>query len=120
MEYVLKIKLFQWANSNCKETEILFSSKESYTIATKILKGRFDQAVTILGTLQYHVFISTQDRKLLMKKKNKIHQTHIQIIHPDKQKHHFPTHSITRYKFNRFNFQNIFQINLTLTVIQAL
>ena len=47
-------------------------------------------------------------------------QTHIQIIHPDKQKHHFATHSITRYKFNRFNFQNIFQINLAPTVIQAL
>ena len=44
----------------------------------------------------------------------------MQIIHPGKQKHHFPTHSIARYKFNRFNFQHIFQINLTLTVIQAL
>ena len=51
---------------------------------------------------------------------DKIHQTRIQIIHPDKQKHHFSTHSISRYKFNRFNFQNIFQINLTPTVIQAL
>ena len=161
---------FQWAKSNCKETEIFFSSKESYAIATEILKGRFNQPITIPGTLQYHAFISTQDRKLLMKKfsffekydifpkgqkrnrrrgprnylqkrkksprntilwnklcikrqqvpKNKIHQTPIQIIHPDKQKYHFPTHSITRYEFNRFNFQNIFQINLTLTVIQAL
>ena len=60
--------LFQWAKSNCKETEIFFSSKESYAIATEILKGRFDQAVTIPGTLQYHAFIFTQDRKLLMKK----------------------------------------------------
>ena len=59
-------------------------------------------------------------KKTESSKKNKIHQIHIWIIHPDKQKHHFPTHSITRYKFNRFNFQNIFQINLTLTVIQAL
>ena len=33
-----------------------------------MLKGRFDQAVTIPGTLQYHAFISTQDRKFLMKK----------------------------------------------------
>ena len=54
--------------SNCKETEIFFGSKESYAIATKILKGRFDQSVTIPGTLQYHALISTQDRKLLMKK----------------------------------------------------
>ena len=60
--------LFQWAKSNCKETEIFFSSKESYAIANEILKGRFDQAVTIPGTLQYHAFISTQDRKLSMKK----------------------------------------------------
>ena len=37
-------------------------------IATEILKGRFGQAVTISGRLQYHAFISTQDRKLLMKK----------------------------------------------------
>ena len=59
--------LFQWAKSNCKETKILFSSKESYAIATEILKGRFDQAVTIPDTLQYHAFISTQDRKLFMK-----------------------------------------------------
>ena len=58
--------LFQWVKSNCKETKIFFSSKESYAIATEILKGQFDQAVTILGTLQYHAFISTQDRKLLM------------------------------------------------------
>ena len=39
--------LFQWAKSNCKETEIFFSSKENYAIATEILKGRFDQAATI-------------------------------------------------------------------------
>ena len=58
--------------------------------------------------------------KKIVFQKNKIHQTHIQIIYPDKQKHHFPAHLITRYKLNRFNFQNIFQINLTLTVIQAL
>ena len=59
--------LFQWAKSNWKETEIFFSSKESYAIAAEILNGRFDQAVTIPDTLQYHAFISTQDRKLLMK-----------------------------------------------------
>ena len=58
----------QWAKSNCKETEIFFSSKESYAIATEILKRRFDQAVTISSRLQYHAFISTHDRKLLMKK----------------------------------------------------
>ena len=58
----------QWGKSNCKETEIFFSSKESYAIDTEILKGRFDQAVTIPGTQQYHAFISTQDRKHLMKK----------------------------------------------------
>ena len=51
--------LLQWAKSNCKETEIFFSSKESYVIAAEILKGRFYQAVTIPGTLQYHAFIST-------------------------------------------------------------
>ena len=51
--------LFQWAKSNCKKNETFFSSKESYAIATEILKGRFDQAVTIPGTLQYHAFIST-------------------------------------------------------------
>ena len=56
--------LFQWAKSNFKETEIFFSSKESYARATEILKGRFDQAVTIPGTLQYHALISTRDRKL--------------------------------------------------------
>ena len=60
--------LFQWAKSNCKEIEISCSSKESYTIATKILKGRFDQAVTNPDTLQYHAFISIQDRKLLKEK----------------------------------------------------
>ena len=43
--------LLQWAKSNCKETEIFFSSKESYAIATEIMKGGFDQAVTIPGTL---------------------------------------------------------------------
>ena len=57
--------LFQWAKTNCKETEIFFTRKESYAIATEILKGRFDQAVTIPATLRYHAFISTQDRKLL-------------------------------------------------------
>ena len=56
--------LFQWVKSNCQETDIFFSSKESYPIATEILKGRFDQAVTIPGTLQYHAFISIQERKL--------------------------------------------------------
>ena len=30
--------LFQWAKSNCKETEIFISSKESYAIATEIWK----------------------------------------------------------------------------------
>ena len=34
--------LFQWAKSNYKETEIFFSSKENYAIATEILKRRFD------------------------------------------------------------------------------
>ena len=60
--------LFQWAKSNCKETEIFFSSKESYAIATEILERRFDQAVMIPGTLQYQAFISTQAGKLLIKK----------------------------------------------------
>ena len=60
--------LFEWAKNNCKETEIVFSSKECYPIATEILKGQFDQAVTIPGTLQYHAFITTQHRKFLMKK----------------------------------------------------
>ena len=60
--------LFQWTKINCKETEIFFSSKKSYAVATEILSGRFDQAVTIPGTLQDHAFISTQDGKLLMKK----------------------------------------------------
>ena len=60
--------LFQWAKSNCKEIEVFFSSKKCYAIATEILKERFDQAVTIPGTLQYYAFISTQYRKLLLKK----------------------------------------------------
>ena len=65
---LIRQDLFQWTKSNCKGSEIFVSSKESYAITTEILKGRFDQAVKIPGTLQYHAFIYTQDRKLLMKK----------------------------------------------------
>ena len=60
--------LFQWAKSNCKETEIFFSTKGNHALATELLKARFEKAVTIPGTLQYHAFISTQDGKLQLKK----------------------------------------------------
>ena len=60
--------LFQWAKSNCKETEIFFSSKENHTLATALLKARFYKAVTILGTLQYDAFIPTYNEKLTLKK----------------------------------------------------
>ena len=60
--------LFQWAKSNCKETEIFFSTKKNHALATELLKARFEKAVTIPGTLQYHAFIPTQDGKLQLKK----------------------------------------------------
>ena len=68
------LKLYS-SGQRVKETDILFRSKESYAIATEILKGRFDQAVTIPGTLKYHALISTRDRKLLMKKTKSIKLT---------------------------------------------
>ena len=37
-------------------------------MTVKKQKSRFDAAVTIGGTLQYHAFIPTEDRKLQLKK----------------------------------------------------
>ena len=50
--------LFQWTKSNCKETEIFFSSKENNTLATELLKIRFNEAVTTPRTSQYRRYHS--------------------------------------------------------------
>lgn len=43
--------LFKWAKSNCKKTEILYSSKQEHEETAKGLKDKFEGAVTIKGTL---------------------------------------------------------------------
>lgn len=60
--------LFQWAKSHSKKTEIFFSSKVEYEETAKKLKNRFNNAVTIKGTLQYHGIIPTGDGRLKLKK----------------------------------------------------
>ena len=92
-----------------------FSSSEKYDIFLKGQKKKPQKRPAKLPPKAKKIAKKHNSTKNRRFQKNKIHQTHIQIIHPDKLKHHFLTHSI-----NRFNFQNIFQINLTQTVIQAL
>ncbi|KAI8118982.1 hypothetical protein CVS40_9505 [Lucilia cuprina] len=56
--------LFHWAKNYCKETKIVFSSKEDHEETLKTLKSRFDTAVTIDGTAQYHAYIPLVDGRL--------------------------------------------------------
>ncbi|KYN27624.1 hypothetical protein ALC57_02985 [Trachymyrmex cornetzi] len=60
--------LFEWAKNNCKETTVIFSSKDDHKEASEFLKTRFENAVTIPGTLHYHAVIPSQDGKLHLKK----------------------------------------------------
>ena len=67
--HILNAKDFYlWAKDFCKETEVFFSSKESYDIAVVTLKERFEKALTIAGTLQFHAFIPINKNTLKLQK----------------------------------------------------
>lgn len=62
-------QLFNYGQKKCKETEIVFSGKNDVSVAdAKKITERFDNAVTIKGTMQYHAFIPTEDRRFQLKK----------------------------------------------------
>ena len=44
--------------------------QHNHSLAAELLKARFDKAVTIPGTLQYHAHILIQNAKLQFKKHN--------------------------------------------------
>lgn len=58
---------YNWAKNNCKETTVLFSSKEEHLLSEKMFKPRFEQVTTIRGTLQYHSFIPLDNGSLKVK-----------------------------------------------------
>ncbi|KAJ8665953.1 hypothetical protein QAD02_007615 [Eretmocerus hayati] len=60
--------LYEWAKVYCKEADIFFSPTEYYERVKQGLQSRFEDAEVVPGTLQYHAFISTPDRKLQCKK----------------------------------------------------
>lgn len=46
----------------------MFKSKETHASTTDMLKSRFDNAVTIPGTLDYHSFVPQKDNSMQLKK----------------------------------------------------
>lgn len=60
-------QLFEWAVENITKVNFAYSTQEEYVESELFLKSRFDQAVTIKGTQQYHAFIPKTTSKLLVK-----------------------------------------------------
>ena len=61
-------ELYNWGKDYCKETEVLYSSKESYNETILKLKPRLNKVKSIPGTLQYHAIIPIDESTLKLKK----------------------------------------------------
>lgn len=60
-------QLFEWAVENIAKIELAYSTQEDYVESECFLKNRFDQALAIKGTHQYHAFIPESTSKILVK-----------------------------------------------------
>lgn len=60
-------QLFEWAVKTFTNIDFVYSSQEEYAESDLFLKSRFDQALTIKGTQQYHAFIPMSTSKVLVK-----------------------------------------------------
>jgi hypothetical protein len=61
------LQLFEWAVENITNVDFAYSTQEDYVESECFLKNRFDQALAIKGTHQYHAFIPKTTSKILIK-----------------------------------------------------
>lgn len=59
--------LFEWAVENIPKVDFAFSTQEDYAVSEMFLESRFEQALTIKGTQQFHAFIPNTKSELLVK-----------------------------------------------------
>lgn len=59
--------LFEWAVDNITKVDFAYSTQEDYAASEMFLKSRFEEALTIKGTQQFHAFIPNTTSKLLVK-----------------------------------------------------
>lgn len=61
------LQLFEWAIENIANVEFAYSTQEDYVESECFLKNRFDQALSIKGTHQYHAFIPKTTSTIFVK-----------------------------------------------------
>lgn len=61
------LQLFEWAVENITNVDFTYSTQEDYVESECFLNNRFDQALTIKGMQQYHMFIPKTSSKILVK-----------------------------------------------------
>lgn len=59
--------LFEWAVDNISKVDFVYSTQEDYAASEMFLKIRFENALTIKGTQQFHAFIPDTTSKLVVK-----------------------------------------------------